>query len=171
VETSEAVIEALKIIISWPVAVTVIFLLLRKDVPAVLEKLAQRLKSAQIAGQTVEFFEDLEKQSKVTEAIESIQKENPELVRKSLENAGIDEKDYNAYRSKIRTTVRQVQRSLGELGYDLGTSGTDGVPGPNTKRAVMRFQADHDLMPDGVLGPQTIEAINAALTRTSQSSS
>jgi murein L,D-transpeptidase YcbB/YkuD len=160
-QTSELVIEILRIVTSWPVVIVILFFLLKKDMPKILDNFSQRIKSAKIAGQEIEFFEDLESQSKVTQAIEAIQKENPELVNKSLASVGIKQEDYEEYRSKLHRTVIQVQRSLHELGYDLGQSGIDGVTGIDTKRAIQSFQRDYSLHPDGIIGPDTIGKLNS----------
>ena len=158
-QTSELILEILKIIVSWPVAIVAMFFLLRRDIPKILDNLTQRVKSAKIAGNEFEFF-DLEEQSKVTQFIEEMQKENPELVNKSLASVGINQNDYNEYRSRVRETVIKVQKYLLELGYDLGTSGADGIPGADTKKAVKRFQIENGLHPDGVIGPDTIGKLN-----------
>jgi peptidoglycan hydrolase-like protein with peptidoglycan-binding domain len=50
-------------------------------------------------------------------------------------------------------SVRRVQRRLHSLGYDAGP--TDGLFGPLTEGAVARFQHDHGLTTDGVIGPLT----------------
>jgi peptidoglycan hydrolase-like protein with peptidoglycan-binding domain len=49
--------------------------------------------------------------------------------------------------------VRDVQRLLRRLGDDPGP--IDGLYGPLTVEAVRRFQQEHALMVDGVIGPQT----------------
>ena len=56
--------------------------------------------------------------------------------------------------------VQQLQTLLTGLGYDCG--GTDGSFGPHTAAAVEKFQADQGLTADGVVGPQTWAALNAA---------
>jgi hypothetical protein len=56
--------------------------------------------------------------------------------------------------------VRQLQRALAALGYDVAT---DGDYGPATTEAVTAFQEDEDLEADGVAGTRTIRAINEAL--------
>ena len=50
-------------------------------------------------------------------------------------------------------TTREIQRALTELGYDPGP--VDGVPGSKTRAAIKRFQADHGLIADGIVGPKT----------------
>ena len=49
--------------------------------------------------------------------------------------------------------VRLLQRLLHDFGYDPGA--VDGDFGPNTERAVKRFQDDFLLSSDGVVGPET----------------
>ena len=51
------------------------------------------------------------------------------------------------------------QRVLAGAGYNVGP--IDGVYGPRTMQAVMQFQADNGLVPDGILGPLTWAAIDA----------
>jgi hypothetical protein len=50
-------------------------------------------------------------------------------------------------------TVREIQRALAELGYDPGP--IDGIPGARTRAAIQRFQADHGLVADGIVGKKT----------------
>lgn len=55
------------------------------------------------------------------------------------------------------TKVKTLQQKLTSLGYS--TKGTDGIFGYNTEQAVRKFQRDHHLTVDGVVGPTTIRAI------------
>ena len=55
--------------------------------------------------------------------------------------------------------VEDVQRRLLALGYDLGTTGVDGVFFGKTRDAVVCFQREHGLSEDGVVGTQTWAAI------------
>lgn len=56
--------------------------------------------------------------------------------------------------------VREYQSLLRELGYYRGP--VDGIAGPLTRAAVLRFQRDHGLAADGVVGPATLSALRRA---------
>lgn len=55
--------------------------------------------------------------------------------------------------------VKRLQERLIELGYGPGPA--DGTFGVLTTRAVVAFQAEHDLKPDGIAGPRTLEVMAA----------
>jgi peptidoglycan hydrolase-like protein with peptidoglycan-binding domain len=57
-------------------------------------------------------------------------------------------------------SVEQLQVTLKELGFDPGP--VDGDFGPLTQAAVVAFQTANGLDPDGVVGPITAGALNAA---------
>jgi hypothetical protein len=57
--------------------------------------------------------------------------------------------------------VKLLQRALKRLGYSAGV--VDGVYGPSTQAALVRFQKASALATDGVLGPKTLQAIKRAL--------
>ena len=59
-----------------------------------------------------------------------------------------------------------VQAALDKLGFDPGT--IDGKNGPNTQKAVRRFQAHASIGIDGIVGPETREALVAELDRKSE---
>lgn len=61
--------------------------------------------------------------------------------------------------------VKQLQQKLIQLGYDLGTSGADGIFGQYTFNAIEHFQAKVSLTTDGIAGPQTLAAIDLALNK------
>ena len=54
-------------------------------------------------------------------------------------------------------TVRRIQQALKEAGVDPGT--IDGIFGPKTKAAVLGYQLEKGLVPDGEVGPETAAAL------------
>tara|TARA_A200000159_G_scaffold130320_1_gene127028 strand:+ start:146 stop:1054 length:909 start_codon:yes stop_codon:yes gene_type:complete len=54
--------------------------------------------------------------------------------------------------------VRQLQNALRALGYNCGPA--DGIFGWGTEHQVEKFQEANELLPDGIVGPQTVEVIN-----------
>jgi len=56
------------------------------------------------------------------------------------------------------TTVMSAQNALNSKGYDAGRA--DGVMGPNTRSAITKFQADHNLPQTGALDGPTLTALN-----------
>ena len=65
------------------------------------------------------------------------------------------------YGSPYHDGVRALQTALTYLGYS--TQGIDGYFGPNTEAAVKAFQKAKGLTQDGIAGPETFKALNAAL--------
>lgn len=70
--------------------------------------------------------------------------------------------DFNTYyqlglgHSKNNSSyVNGVQQALSWLGYNIGSTGADGDFGPATEKAVIQFQKNHGLTPDGIVGKQT----------------
>lgn len=59
--------------------------------------------------------------------------------------------------------TRQIQALLVYLGYDPGE--VDGIPGKNTRRAVLAFQAQEGLEQDGSPGPLTQAALLEAVAK------
>jgi len=56
--------------------------------------------------------------------------------------------------------VKDLQQKLKDLGFD--PNGTDGNFGPGTKAAVIAFQQSKGLQADGIAGPATMAALEAA---------
>lgn len=56
--------------------------------------------------------------------------------------------------------VTLLQTKLLQKGYDLGRYGVDGDFGKATEAAVKRFQIDHGLTADGIIGPKTWDALD-----------
>ncbi len=64
--------------------------------------------------------------------------------------------------------VTQMQTMLDRLGYSLGICGIDGDFGTSTEKAVKEFQRDHGLTADGICGPKTWTALQAAADKMTQ---
>lgn len=73
---------------------------------------------------------------------------------------GIREKNPN---SAYLDTWENRQKALKLLGYSPGP--IDGKFGPKTEVAVMTFQLDHDLIPDGIWGKKTESALIMAMSK------
>ena len=57
--------------------------------------------------------------------------------------------------------IAELQRALTRAGYDPGTP--DGTYGQNTEEAVVAFQQANGLSPDGIVGPETADALSRAV--------
>ena len=57
------------------------------------------------------------------------------------------------------TEVEKLQNALIEKGYDVGSTGADGVFGSNTLAAVKQYQQDNGLTVDGIAGKNTLGAL------------
>lgn len=62
--------------------------------------------------------------------------------------------------------VRQVQNRLISKGYGVGKKGADSYFGKDTEGAVKRFQKDHGLCNDGIVGDKTKVALGLMTPRT-----
>jgi hypothetical protein len=152
-ETSKIILEYLRLFISWPFLFFILLIIFRNEVSRAIERISERIKSADIIGSKIEFAPSIEEESKIASTLEKIEQQNPG----ALKNAGLDAHTYEEYRRKIRNTIRLVQDFLKEREYYAGD--VDGIPGPNTKKAVCKFQKEFDLKPDGRIGPLTIKKI------------
>jgi hypothetical protein len=57
--------------------------------------------------------------------------------------------------------VKTLQRALASLGYSPGK--VDGDYGPSTQAAVEKFQTSAKITADGIVGPETLKALQTAL--------
>lgn len=60
------------------------------------------------------------------------------------------------------TAVQDVQKKLVALGYNVGSTGADGIFGNATKNAVVKFQGSVRISKDGIVGSQTLAKLNEA---------
>ena len=60
-----------------------------------------------------------------------------------------------------RFSTKEVQNMLIQAGYggDLGAAGADGKYGRKTYAAIKRFQKDNGLVPDGIFGQKSLDAV------------
>ena len=58
--------------------------------------------------------------------------------------------------------VQDVQKKLVALGYNVGSTGADGIFGNATKNAVVKFQGSVRISKDGIVGSQTLAKLNEA---------
>ena len=78
---------------------------------------------------------------------------DPSTARQIIEQTGIELRRLSAKRSRIAS----VQMMLSELGYD--TTNPDGILGPKTKRAILRFQRKNAIRVDGQVGPRLLAKV------------
>lgn len=69
--------------------------------------------------------------------------------------------DYNPNRYS-EAYVKTIQTLLKNAGYDIGSSGVDGILGADTFNAVKAFQKANGLDVDGIPGPNTISKLQGA---------
>lgn len=58
--------------------------------------------------------------------------------------------------------VQNVQKKLVTLGYNVGSTGADGIFGSATKNAVIKFQGSVGISKDGIVGSVTLTKLNEA---------
>ena len=61
--------------------------------------------------------------------------------------------------SKTNKGIRNIQNALYTLGYNIGSSGADGIFGQNTRNSIIKFQSDHGLEQNGLIDLLTIITI------------
>jgi hypothetical protein len=62
--------------------------------------------------------------------------------------------------------VKVLQKALASLGYSVGK--IDGDYGPTTQAAVEKFQTSAGIKADGIVGPETLKALETALKNKAQ---
>jgi len=71
-------------------------------------------------------------------------------------------KSQTAAMQKERAAVREAQKRLKDLGYDVGSA--DGIMRPQTAAEVKRFQADRGMTPDGIINSELLARLRAQET-------
>lgn len=81
---------------------------------------------------------------------------------------GLKEIERTLRRGNVGEDVKKLQTALDELGYDLGKPGIDGIIGPITEKAIKAFQEANGILADGVVGPETLAALEKAGTKVTE---
>lgn len=91
-----------------------------------------------------------------------------DLLKKSL--GGISKESLNIDRllhfKDTGEDVKNVQEALKQLGYDLSKYGSDGLIGSEATAAIKAFQQAKGLSVDGIVGPNTVKALQDAVGST-----
>lgn len=93
------------------------------------------------------------------------QQANPSAERfpsQTVQRAPTRQVNPSAVRSPAQTVdLRSIQQHLARLGYSPGVA--DGLMGPNTRRAIQKFQLDQGLAINGVASPQLLEKLRSVV--------
>lgn len=65
--------------------------------------------------------------------------------------------------NKSQENIINIQATLTQLGYFIGSYGATGKLNKPTRLAVRQFQKDNKLQVDGVVGPKTTALLNQAI--------
>ena len=78
------------------------------------------------------------------------------------QNEGYNQNAYGSNDQDLDSTVAVAQQQLARLGYYRGE--IDGVPGPETRSALMRYQNDHGLRVTGAFDAETLRVLGLPRT-------
>lgn len=86
-------------------------------------------------------------------------------------NSNFVEKSVLDGKKFIGSRAKELQEKLIKLSYNCGPFGADGQYGPDTHKALIKFQKDNSLTPDGLAGRETFSKIDEQILKNSQQSS
>ena len=89
-----------------------------------------------------------------------------DLLKKSLGGVANLNIDRLLHLKDTGDDVKSVQEALSQLGYDIGKFGADGILGSGTIAAIKAFQEAKGLSIDGIVGPDTVKALQDAVGST-----
>lgn len=89
-----------------------------------------------------------------------------DLLKKSLGGVANLNIDRLLHLKDTGDDVKSVQEALSQLGYDLSKYGSDGLIGSETTAAIKAFQQAKGLSVDGIVGPNTVKALQDAVGST-----
>lgn len=89
-----------------------------------------------------------------------------DLLKKSLGGVANLNIDRLLHLKDTGDDVKNVQEALKQLGYNLSKYGSDGLIGSETTAAIKAFQEAKGLSIDGIVGPNTVKALQDAVGST-----
>ena len=89
-----------------------------------------------------------------------------DLLKKSLGGVANLNIDRLLHLKDTGDDVKSVQEALSQLGYDIGKFGADGILGSGTIAAIKAFQEAKGLSIDGIVGLDTVKALQDAVGST-----
>ncbi len=89
-----------------------------------------------------------------------------DLLKKSLGGVANLNIDRLLHLKDTGDDVKNVQEALKQLGYNLSKYGSDGLIGSETTAAIKAFQEAKGLSIDGIVGPNTVKALQDAVCST-----
>lgn len=89
-----------------------------------------------------------------------------DLLKKSLGGVANLNIDRLLHLKDTGDDVKNVQEALKQLGYNLSKYGSDGLIGSETTAAIKAFQEAKGLSIDGIVGPNTVKALQDAVSST-----
>lgn len=89
-----------------------------------------------------------------------------DLLKKSLGGVANLNIDRLLHLKDTGDDVKSVQEALSQLGYNLSKYGSDGLIGSETTAAIKAFQEAKGLSIDGIVGPNTVKALQDAVGST-----
>lgn len=94
----------------------------------------------------------------------------PQPVESKIESVEtVEQQPKPAVITSVKPTVEEIQKALKNANLYAGK--IDGVLGAKTKKAIVDFQTQNNLKPDGKVGPKTWEKLKAHLSKTTSSTS
>ena len=83
------------------------------------------------------------------------------VINEQLANARVTNKPSSEIPNfmKMPNGVELVQLALIKKGYSVGLRGADGILGPKTKNAIIKYQKDNGIKQTGIVGPITAKSL------------
>ena len=150
-------LEYIKVLTSWQVVGLIFALIFSKELKLMIDRLSTRITKAEFGENRIEFSRPIEEEYQIAKVIDQIEEKHPAEFQEALRGADVSRDVVDVYRADIRSQVRFVQQFLKDKGYDIAH--VDGIVGPKTRAATLKFQEDYGLRRDGIIGLQTLSKI------------